>query len=162
MQFIEFLIWNNLECNSFNNYVTKLGIIINHMEPIVLWIGILLFSSKKLHNIIHLLVFIYIIWAIIYTRKVFDKSCTIITEDSKPHLHWLWNDGENAKIFYAYFLFMFVVLSIYGLENGYLHSVMILLSFVLSYYIYGDKHSVGAMWCFAAAFAPLILYNLYE
>lgn len=162
MQLIEYLIWNNLKCDSINNYITKSGIIINHMEPIILWLGIIIFSRLKLNNYIHSLMLIYIIWAIIYTKNVFDSSCTTVTDESKPHLHWLWNNGNNASLFYTYFLFIFVILSIYGLENGYIHAIMCILSFGISYKIYGDKHAVGAMWCFAAAFAPIILYYIYQ
>lgn len=162
MQFIEYLIWNNLECNNINNYITKLGIVINHLEPVVLWIAIILFSKIKLNKYIHLFVLIYIIYAIVYTKSVFNTTCTTITEKSKPHLHWLWNNNYNAQYFYAYFLFVFIILSIYGLEKGYINASLVLISFILSYKIYGDKHTVGAMWCFAAAFGPIILAYLYK
>lgn len=161
MQLIEYFIWNNLSCSATNNYITKAGIIINHTEPIVLWLGILYFSKLKLDNWVNFLMLGFIILTFFYTKSIFDNSCTTITKESSPHLHWLWNSGQNAKIYYTYFLMMFVILSIYGLENGIIHAILCVISLGISYKIYGDKHAVGAIWCFMAALSPFLLLALY-
>ena len=56
MQLIEFLLWmtvksdNKKTCSSpkTNKLISKIGIIINHLEPIVLWLSILIENFQNL------------------------------------------------------------------------------------------------------------------
>jgi hypothetical protein len=61
MQLIEYFLWKNQECKKTNEIVTKLGILINHLEPIALYIGILLFSINTLPLFVHVMVLIYLV-----------------------------------------------------------------------------------------------------
>ena len=52
MQLVEYFLWKNQNCNSdekqlhTNQTITNVGVIINHLEPIALYIGILLFDNS--------------------------------------------------------------------------------------------------------------------
>lgn len=167
MQLIEFFLWRNQPCQGSalknNINTTKIGTIINHLEPIVLWISIIYFSKLKLPKEVTTLMIVFTIITLYYTRNVLKNvECTTVTEESKPHLHWKWNQGKNFIPYYALFLISLVALSYYGLPRGNINAGIILLSFVLSLLIYGKKHSTGAVWCFAASFAPWILTGLYK
>lgn len=162
MQLIEFMLWKNQLCNNININISKLGILINHMEPIILYIGIYFFSKKVLPIWIHYMMLLYLVGSIIYTIKVFKNECTTVTPDSSPHLHWKWNEGKFSGLYYTLFLTILVILSIYGIENGIIMSAIILCGFITSFYIYGNKHSIGAMWCFYAAIAPYLSLILYK
>lgn len=102
----------------------------------------------------------------LYTINIFTKEdknqCTTVTKESDPHLHWKWNSEQYNLIVYIFFLIILILLSYYGLENGSINAFIILIGFLISIYIYGNKRSTGAMWCFMAAFAPWILYFLYK
>jgi hypothetical protein len=165
MQLIEYFIWEHQSCQDIeiNKNLTKLGILINHIEPIFLWVAIIVFSKKQLPNWVHQIMLGYIILSSIVTLHALNTvSCTTVTEDSGNHLNWQWNNIKYTGIYYLYFLFVLVVLSIYGLPNGKLHAIIVTVAFVVSVAIYYDYKSVGAMWCFMAAFAPWVIPTLYR
>lgn len=165
MQLIEYYFHTNPVCNDTNKNATIAGIIINHFEPIALWIGIVYFSGISLPGIVNKIVLLYAIASIWYTYKVIKTSdeCTVVTEESSPHLHWKWTSGEYWNYYYGLFLIVLILLSIYGLgENGVMHAILVGVSFAISYKIYGTKHSVGAMWCLMAAFSPWLLNIIYK
>jgi hypothetical protein len=170
MQLIEYILWmtqggttqgggNKEEDGVVNEIATKLGVCINHLEPIVLWIAIKMFSPKKLPVYIDAVMMVFLCLTVIYTRGVFqkDKQYTIVTPESSPHLHWKWTQGSYGREYYLGFVCVLVMLSLYGLPHGRINAVMIITSFLISYKLYGNTHSVGAMWCFSASFAPWVL-----
>ena len=162
MQLIEFFLWKNQSCNSTNIFVTKLGIAVNHMEPVVFWLAILFFSEKKLPKWINYTMILYILAALFYTMNVNNTLCTTVTPESSPHLYWKWNDMKYKNYFYVFFLFTLIALSITGLKYGYHMAIIVLLSFIISYIVYGKYKSTGAMWCFIAAAGPLIIPYFYK
>jgi hypothetical protein len=167
MQLIEYFLWKSQPCNNesatFNVQTTKIGIVVNHMEPIVFWLAILHFSKRRLPHIVNLVMIMFIVHTIIYTKRVLQSAeCTTVTPESDPHLHWKWNDAKHNKWYYSFFILVLLLLSMYGLDNGLPHVVIVLVSYLVSYCIYGDKHSTGAMWCFAAAFGPWVLQGIYN
>ena len=64
-------------------------------------------------------------------------------------------------VFTILFLIIIIVLSYFGLEKGYINAIIAFIAYIASYIIYKDKKSVGAMWCFGAAFVPWLLYAIY-
>lgn len=167
MQLIEYFLWKNQPCNATNTpkniKTTKFGILVNHLEPIVLWLAVLYLSKKKLPSSINYFMVFFIITTIIYTINSLKKvECTTVSEQSEPHLHWKWNREKMSGIYYGIFLLALVLVSYYGLEKGKINSFIVFISFMVSYYVYRDKHSVGAMWCFMAAFVPWFLLFLYN
>jgi len=170
MQLIEYILWmtermrgSKGECGVVNEITTKLGVLINHLEPIVLWIAIKMFSPKKLPVYIDAVMMVFLCLTVLYTRGVYQMNsdeqseCTVVTPESSPHLHWKWTQGPYGREYYLGFVFVLVMLSLYGLPHGRINAIMIITSFLISYKLYGKTHSVGAMWCFSASFAPWIL-----
>lgn len=190
MQLVDFFLWQNSDkledrkekakkcestvlcnndkmdkCNKTNKIVSKIGLFINHMEPFVLWGSILKFSKKRLPFIVNLMMIIFLILTLIYSINVVsdeEASCTMETEESSPHLHWKWNYGENHRQYYTIFGLIFMMLSIFGLEDGYVLAFVSSISFAISNEVYKETHSVGNMWCFAAAFCPWLLRGIYS
>lgn len=179
MQGVEYLLWKNQpcsiengnkicnidslkECNNINKNTTIVGIIINHTEPLILFLGIKLFSRKRIPKNIEYIFYISMIIILIYTIYVFNITdnnnlCTTVSEESNPHLYWKWNGAQYNDLVYLIFLSNLMLLAYYGLENGKFNSGIIGISFIISYIIYGNTKSTGAMWCFFAAFAPWII-----
>jgi hypothetical protein len=165
MQLIEYFLWKHQSCKDIqiNKNITKLAIIINHIEPLILWAAIIVFSKKILPIWVHQVMLGYIILSVIVTLySLKNVSHTTVTEDSGGHLKWQWNNIKYTGIYYLYFLLVLIVLSIYGLQNGKMHAILVTVAFVISFVMYYDYKSTGAMWCFMAAFAPWIIPTLYR
>lgn len=184
MQLIDYFLWKNQpcnitednkicnkkdldKCNKINNYTTAGGVIINHIEPLMLFTGIQLFSKKKLPLALIIIFCIFMILMSVYTVNIFTNKdnnnlCTTVSEESNPHLHWKWNGGEFNYIVYPLFLILLMSLSYYGLEKGYINAFITLIGYIISWRIYGENRSTGAMWCFMAAFTPWLLFILYQ
>lgn len=153
------------KCNKTNKVVSKVGLFINHMEPFVLWGSILKFSKKRLPFIVNLMMIIFLILTLIYSMNVIsdeEASCTMETEESSPHLHWKWNYGKNHRQYYTIFGLIIMMLSVFGLEDGFVLAFVSSISFAISNEVYKETHSVGNMWCFVAAFCPWLLTGIYS
>jgi len=164
MQLIEYVLWKNQTCNDVNKKTTKIGVIVNHFEPIALWIGISVLANKELPSYVHGIMGIYVLASIYVTKTVLNEQdpnkkieCTLKTPSSGGHLYWQWNEQPYTYIFYVFFLLCISLLSINGLKNGTIHALILIGSFFGSLLIYRKTHSVGAMWCFFGAFAPWII-----
>ena len=160
MQLIEFLLWSCQTCSSLNATTTKAGILINHIEPLVLYA--MLF--RVLPWPVHAIAVLYTLMTIKYTAKAFRKpSCTTVTPESAPHLQWQWNYEDGNGMYYVLFLTFLIVTSIYGLPKdlGMIHAVVLFVTFAFSKAIYGRQKATGALWCFFAAFVPYIMLAVH-
>ena len=164
MQLIEFFLWKNQPCNNNNKIIGKIGMIVNNMEPIILWLAIIYFSRKRLPNWMHFIMILFLLTTLYISYKSYIKDhCTIVTPESSPHLDWLWNNkGDYNVLYYLFFLIVCILLSIYGLTFGYHAALIFFISFIVSLIIYRKSKSVGAMWCFFAAFVPLLIPTIYK
>jgi hypothetical protein len=156
MQFFEFLLHMNDACNSTNVTTTHLGILLNHTQPVALWIGILLARRRNMPSFVHCFMCFYSIVAAVYTATVMNDECTVVTETSGGHLYWAWNTAPYSIHFYVLFLGALALLAAYGLEFAMFYTVMNFASYAASYVIYGATKTVGAQWCFLAAFSPWV------
>lgn len=158
MQLIEYILWNNQTCNNINKNATKIGIIINHLEPIILYLGFIIYQKDYLTPFINKYMFIYILITIIYTSYLFNDSCSLVTETSKPYIYWEWNYKEYYIYYYSYFLLTVMILlyHITKTNKKYIFIFIQFFSFLFSYLLYIDTKSVGSLWCFFAAFMPYI------
>lgn len=156
MQLIEFLLWRCQACTNLNAFATGAGIVINHLEPLVLYLMV----ARSLPMPVHMLALVYTLVTIKYTSKALRKKlCTTVTETSSPHLHWQWNYEDGNGVYYMVFLAFLMATSVYGLPGdlGPIHAIILCVTFVFSRAIYGNKKSTGALWCFFAAFIPYLL-----
>jgi hypothetical protein len=137
--------------------------VLNHLEPIVLWISILLFATQKIPEFVNPIMIFFIIATIVYTGYVINDNCTLVTPESSPHLYWSWNnDNKYSKLYYSFFIIVLNILAISSMEFGFHFASILTRGYVLSYAIYNNYKSVGSMWCFFAAFAPWIIPFIYK
>lgn len=94
MQFIEYLLWKHQKCDNYNKIVSIIGMILNHMQPIILGIIIILIAKPKIENIYIIIsvMCIYFLCAILYSIEFLRNNgqCTIKNRKTK-HLDWKWN-----------------------------------------------------------------------
>jgi len=144
MQFIEFLLWRNMNNTLINNIVSTVGLIILALQPFT---SILLINNIKLRNN---LLAIYSVPALLYLIYTI-YSTNIHTEISKKsgHLVWYWNDPNLSllhiliiSLFYLIFLFFPMIYNKY-----YAFLTFLFIFLVLKYYYDKDK-SAESLWCF--------------
>ncbi len=165
MQGIEYLLWENQKCNGNNKLISLLGMILNHLQPVILTVLILLLNKnldKNTKNKIIGFTSIYIIIITFYSFQFFnEKQCTI--KNIHSHLEWRWNDMEYREYVYLLFLFTLIYLFLIGTPNkkyGKILAAITLISYLISFFIYKDQQVIGSMWCLFASFAPVIWYFL--
>lgn len=167
MQLIEYLLWNHQICDNYNKFLSILGMILNHMQPVVLGILILLFNKSiplYNYNIILLVLFIYLIIIIPYSLQFNSKYNLQYTLKSMKHLKWNWNLMKYSNIIYIIFLLAMMLLFIYGLPSkklGVIAGLAAFITFLTSFIIYPQEF-IGVLWCFYITFIPIIYYLFYK
>jgi len=164
MQLVEYFLWNDQTCNDFNKLITKFGIILNHLQPIILYLLIKYYNDGRTFDLpkwLNILIIVYTIATIYYTKYVMTNECSLISPESSPHIEWLWNNTEYGNLYYGLFLVVLLSLTYHGLSNNILHTSLMLIGYIVSISLYSKKKSVGSVWCFYAAFAPLLLLFVY-
>jgi len=162
MQGIEYLLWNHQNCDPYNRAVSQAGILLNHLQPVVLGALILLLSPVKNHRIpIVIITAFYAFAAAVYSQKFFNVDVPCTQRDEKdPHLFWKWNWQEGAAQLYGLFLAILTLFPMIGFMDktyGFLIGLTSFSTFALSSYLY-DRKFVGAMWCFFAALSPVLIF----
>jgi hypothetical protein len=163
MQFIEYLLWSHQVCDDYNKFVSVIGMILNHSQPIVLGILLLIFSKLSNMNvkIIKLLVIIYTIGTILYSHQYLlpkNNKCTL--KNDNPYLLWNWNSMKHGVEFGILYIVVLTLLLYFGIEDKKLAYTSIIIGdgLLLSNYLIYPRPFVGAIWCYYVAFIPMILY----
>ena len=167
MQGIEYLLWKHQICDNYNKIISVLGMVLNHLQPVVLGLLVIIFNPKlgetKLHWIYSFMVF-YLCAIIPYSIQFLKDSkslCTIKNKETS-HLQWNWNSMKYAQIIYFIFLLTFCALFLLGLPKlnyGIYASLTTIVTFSTSNFFYPQKHT-GAMWCYYVVFLPFLYYIL--
>jgi len=164
MQGIEYLLWTHQECDDYNRLVSKIGMILNHLQPIVLGIVLLYLNSNNMNNhFILLLMAAYLFVIVPYSQQFLDNpdiECTVKRDDNE-HLRWRWNEMENYQFVYIFFLMTLVGLCLLGFpkfEYGMYGAIVTMFSFLTSTIFYSN--AVGALWCYYTVYVPIIYYFL--
>jgi len=161
MQLFDYIFWKNQECNEVNYAVTKLAILFNHFQPIILFL--LLEHFKFKHTPLSLFIFvIYVILKIKYNENALNNiDCTLPSKD-KDVMDWKWNKLDGSKIIYGFFL-AYLSIASFNLKDQkyqYLFSFINLFSFYIATKTPILNYSVGRIWCYYASFVPLLFLLL--
>ena len=148
LQFIDFLFWRHQICDDYNRMISFLGMLLNHSQPFVLGMLILLFNPIH-QNIIYTLMLVYLCVIIPYSIPfVIDKKLQCTLKGKENHLIWNWNLMKYKK--FVYFIYVVAVsgMFIYGLTNykiGLLFAMIAIITFLSSLVIYTEKY-LGTIW----------------
>jgi hypothetical protein len=167
MQGIEYLIWNHQKCDNYNRFLSILGMVLNHLQPIVLGLLILYFNKNVSTKIIYIIMFLYSCAIIPYSIQFLNNKklvCTIKNKKAFNHLLWNWNNMIFAYIIYLIFLLTLCLLFYFGFPNRYkfIAILVALISFGSSYFVYYKEGVMGSLWCFYILLITYIyyIYNL--
>jgi len=158
MQLYDLIFWENLSENNINYIFTKIAMISNHLQPIILALLIYMISGK-LESLSKIIIIIYSLFALVYSINTYKNiNYTLVSKESSPSLYWQWNDQPYAEIVYTLFLMSLVILCFENFEYP-INTIFVLitiLSFILSSYYYKGQ-SIGRFWCYFSSYIPLLL-----
>lgn len=162
IQLIEYLLWNNNKKTQLNKYLTKIGIILNQLQPYILYLTIIKYSNNIIPLYVHKLMYIFLIINIIYLYINYKLLFTYtIGIPNKIELQWKIHYGKLKK-FYILFLLIILILMWNGLTKyKYLNILLVLLTYIGSYIKYNKTKGVGSIWCLYAAYIPFLLNVIY-
>ena len=163
MQLFDFIFWNNHAKNMINFITTKIAMIFNAMQPIILVLLIMLYTKQELKPISKIITLFYIICMSIYVLLNWTKvDYTLVTKDSSPSLDWKWNHMPGFTFIWGLYLMTFIILLFENFKSplNYILVAVILTSFIMSM-PYLKKYALGRFWCYFAGYIPLILLILY-
>jgi hypothetical protein len=163
MQLIEFFLWKHQKCNNYNKILSKIGMWLNHLQPVVLGLLVIIFNNTKpIIYYISLIIFFYLCGIIPYSlqyKNIENLQCTIFNLKIQ-HLRWKWNGLKYNKFIYTIFFVLSLILILYiGIPNETLKIYTVIISivtYISSAIIY--RSNFGALWCFYTAFIPIIYY----
>lgn len=160
MQLFDYIFWMNPGPSNINYNITKIAMIVNHLQPIIL--VLLIYNYKKTVSINTLIALtLYIIIASIYSQNAWNKITYTREKENGKGLNWEWNTLPGQTIMYTLFL-LTLLISIYENFNGFTKYLLLFLftiSYIISYlknYIDNNK-STGRLWCYYSSFIPIII-----
>ena len=168
MQLVEYYLWSNNKCNSKNRTISNIGALLNIIQPIMLYLAIHYYNkeiTKENKKIMNITVFIYLLSILLYSLNLFPIDCSIVTKVSAPYLQWGWFYKKLPNFITIMFPLTLVILMYFGLDKPYnfYSSLIIILSFIISFIIYRKQRVFGTLWCWFAVFIPIfvLVYDKY-
>jgi hypothetical protein len=166
MQLFDWILWSNQDLNDktqsrINFTITKIAMVFNHLQPIIL--ALLIYTYKdKLNVVSKYILSVYTIIISIYTISVFNKIKYTSVGKNKS-LEWEWNVQSFANIVYFVFLLTMSIL-VYDHFEYPLNIILMFLGIfgLLFSKSYFKSKTVGRFWCKMTAFIPLIIILLAE
>lgn len=155
MQFIEFLLWRNLDNKLMNKLITYAGYILLVIQPIA---SLFLLDNVGLRN---KLIFIYLIPTFLFFLYQYYNNFTFVTNVTKTgHLKWDWG-AMDITIDPIFTIFTYIWYLGFGSVSFILNKYYWLffgscLLFIISYYCYFRDGSAGSLWCWMANSIMLI------
>lgn len=157
-QLWDWLLWSWTPPDIRNFIVTKVSMLCNHAQPIILWI-----VSPWHHPLPSMFVFLYIGAAIPYTIQIWDRIVyTEVTCVSNPSLEWKWNNQPGANRVYSLFMLSFLTQFALGFATpwNYLLCIFSILSYLVAWLDWHKQQVVGRFWCWLGALGPILLWIL--
>jgi hypothetical protein len=167
MQLFDWIFWEHQSENGkrVNFIFTKIAMIANHLQPIILATLLYIFNGK-LAIVSKITILFYTIVILHYTTNLnidytLVKTVKTKSDKVKTSLYWQWNSAHNSYLVYTIFL---ITLSVLSFENfNYPMNIILvfinLSSFFLANFYYKSEY-VGRFWCETASIIPLILLIL--
>lgn len=158
MQLFDWIFWENQEKNNVNFIFTKIAMIVNHTQPLLLG-GLILLFKGKIQDLGLLLLVMYTILSLIYTVSSFnDIDYTLVKlEDGKKSLYWQWNFKYNNGYVYALFVLVLGILAYQNL-NSPMNVLFTIVNFITFYLAHDKNTSIGRIWCNYASLVPVVFF----
>ena len=124
MQFIEYLIWSDVEClNGHNKFASIIGPLFQNMQPIIFYLLVHYYidSNNILpDNILKIIIILYTSYVLIKFISYVNSKNMCTTINDQGHLDWIWKHDFNYIIYHLMMLFV----CINYMDNLYIMSVI--------------------------------------
>lgn len=165
MQLFDYIFWTNTGLSKTNYYTTKMAMIVNHLQPIIL--VLLIYNYKQyVHKNTLLLVSAYAIFATLYSYAAWRKITYTIEKYKDKGLYWEWNYLKGSTIMYTLFTITLLVVIYENFES--LLKYVLLVLFIITLLVAMYKNNLtnkitGRFWCYYASLLPIIvfLFSIY-
>lgn len=157
MQILDYALWKTPSCEEKNEFLTKVAITVNHLQPIVLSVLQMVYGIAQ-SDLSLATLGLYCIALIPYSIHAYTQvRCTL---QEGPILHWKWNYLSYSIPFYSIFLLHFITASFNfpSVMVQILAATTSILSFFVALKMPLLSHSIGRAWCYLASIAPLVFY----
>jgi len=167
MQYLEYLIWTDQECNGLNQKATYIGYIHNILQPLVSLGVAYYFTGGKIPSYIYGVIILYITTSlphVIHARK--DGQCSLPCSGDNVGLSWKHTDTNSSWYVWGVFCIALAMPFLTMKKNGYIYSGMVIASYVSAYFISVTRCPKrvtppnGSWWCLMAAFTPLLALQI--
>jgi hypothetical protein len=162
MQLVEYGLWKHPFCDATNKALTKLGLVLNHSQPLFLVaLSALYFPANK--TILAWIGIVYTVAMVAYTSQwntLLPQSKCTLKDHSSTHLRWNWNLLSLHPFFYILFLGVLLLVPLVAFSDssiGVTMAVTCIVSWTTSALLYPSQ-VVGALWCFFTVFIPGLYY----
>ena len=169
MQFFEAIAWTNQptsegNCNSTNKWAAKGAYLANVSQPIVLAFVMFTFKGDELcfetKMTAAIVILMYTLWLLYATNYAPEVTCLTPKDDCGNLTYTWWQEFPGNAAFYLGTLVLLILVMVKPLEFAVMQLGYITLTFIVSAYFYSC--GIGSMWCWFAAFAPLLTGFMWE
>lgn len=166
MQLFDYIFWTNKGLSSINYYITKMAMIVNHLQPIIL--VLLIYNYKRYVNKNTLiLLYFYIATSIVYSINAWNKITYTIEKNKDNGLYWEWNNLRGDTIVYTLFILTLIVAFYENFDGIFKYILPLLALTILFAAMYKNKFKnniTGRFWCYYASLLPIIvfIFSLYD
>jgi len=160
MQLYDYLFWTHPTRSWVNSVVTKIAMLSNHLQPIVLALCIAFLEKKRIQPISKIALSVYVFASIVYTWIAWSNvKFTFADKHAGGSLLWSWNYQAGAHLFY--FIFIFTLCVLLGQHYTWpVNAVLVgltLLSIAFAHTWFKGFLITGRFWCWIAGFLPLFI-----
>lgn len=165
MQLVDFFMWIDLKCKKgYNNIATISGMILNYLQPFILFILILIFTKIKTENKQPIIKFSkylnYGYLAVIVGLFIHYITTTIRSKtrfcsgvNSEGHLKWFWSDKYVSWYFLYNVVMIFNIYLLWHLGYSIISPIICYILLLVSMIYF--KQNIGELWCFFVVIIPL-------
>lgn len=160
MQLHDLIFWTHHDKNNVNYWTTKIAMVSNHLQPIILVFLVMYIGKRRLKPLTMIIVLVYIIGMGLYSIHAWKTiSYTLVHEKTYPSLFWEWNALKGCEVVYILYLATLIIVSWDGFDwpLNILFIGIILGSCILGIQYYKGNTSIGRFWCYFAAYIPLFM-----
>jgi hypothetical protein len=150
IQFVEFLIWKNIDNTFYNNVFSILATIILFMQPIA---SLMIVTNKSLRN---LLILSYLFLAIPFSVYNFSTNHIHSVIGESGHLRWKF--FNTNPIIWITWIFFFLFSFLY--EQIWFAFLFGFITLFITYQNYKKDHTMWSMWCWSVN-SIMIYYAIY-
>ena len=151
MQFIEFVLWRNINNELINKLMSIVGSFLLVIQPIA---SLTMLENIELRN---KMILTYSIPAFIYFfYNIINRNIYTIVSKRTGHLKWNWIPNDLfGYIFYLFFLYFSLFVNKY-----YIGIILSSSLFAIFYYYYYTDGTAGSLWCWSVNI--VMLYYLIK